>query len=306
MDDDALPRDLADLADPVRAVAAQDALRAQREYPLMVLAGPMFGVAEETPHGWRVLSLGEATPQCSRDDLANHLRDLRGDPDYQDAARILDWERHDELTVAGRRFRVIRVEQVLRVNETEPEPPRPTDLDPRVPYAHPDEILPAFPPPQPELAAQFVAALSRPTFLSHEALNDAHRAAATHPILHPMRPAFSIAEYLHDGWRAATAACPTPTHARNSLADYLLNVLPVLEHPGPALLTAYADAAHLLTAARLHQVHVEGRHWRVVRLEKVARLGPDGPETPRPSDFDPDPPIEVLALQLRAEGLLED
>ena len=44
--------------------------------------------------------------------------------------------------------------------------------------------------------------------------------------------------------------------------------------------------------------------WR--RLEMVARLGPDGPEPPRPSDFDPDPPVEVLAVQLRAEGLLED
>ncbi|GAA3216207.1 DUF5954 family protein [Actinocorallia longicatena] len=308
MDDDALYRDLADLSDPVRAVAAQDALRAHRAYPLMVLAGPMFGVAEETPHGWQIISLGEATPQCSRDDLANHLRRLGPSEEYQEAARVLDWERHDEMTVAGRRFRVVRVEQVLRMNETEPEPPRPTDLDPRSAYDHPMELLPAFPRSEPRslLSTQFTAALSRPGFLSDEALNDAHRAAATHPFLFPMRPAFSVAEYLHDGWRAATAACPTPTHARNSLADYLLNVLPVLEHPDPETAAAYARAAHLLTGARLDELEVQGRRFRIVRLEKVARLGPDGPELPRPSDFDPDPPVEILALQLKAEGLLEE
>ena len=75
-EDEALRQGLRELTttDPVRALVAQDARRARREYPLTVLAGPMFGVAEELGADWRVITLGEATPQCSRDDLAGHLR----------------------------------------------------------------------------------------------------------------------------------------------------------------------------------------------------------------------------------------
>ena len=147
-EDEALERDLRTLlatTDPVGAVAEQDALRAVRDFPLLVMVGPMFGIAEEHPGGWRIVSLGEATPQCSRDELAAHLRLLAVDaPDpteYLAGASLLDWERHDELVVAGRRFRIIRVEQVIRMNTGEPEPPRPTDLDPRHGHTRPPEFL---------------------------------------------------------------------------------------------------------------------------------------------------------------------
>lgn len=314
-DDEALERDLRELAagDPVKAVAALDALHAQRRFPLLVLTGPMFGIAEQTPAGWQVINLGEATPQCSRDDLAAHLRLLARDEaepqEFLDAAKILDWERHDELTVAGRRFRVIRVEQIIRMNAEEPEPPRPTDPDPRVPWPRRQETLcapPAYTDAQAELALQFAEAVHRPGFLSGEARAQAQQAIVDHPVLIAMAPAFSVAEYLHDGWRSATAACETPQRARQSLAEYLQHVIPAVEQPSEDTRTAYVHAALRLTTARLNELKVLGRRFRIVRLEKIARLGPEGPEMPRPSDFDPDPPVEILALQLRAEGLLED
>nr|WP_245685843.1 DUF5954 family protein [Streptomyces niveus] len=41
-------------------------------------------------------------------------------------------------------------------------------------------------------------------------------------------------------------------------------------------------------------------------MEQLVRIGPDGPEGPRPSAFDPEPPVELHSKQLREQGLLDD
>ncbi|GAB2818912.1 hypothetical protein GCM10022221_16110 [Actinocorallia aurea] len=315
-EDEAAERGLRELmsGDPVRALAAADAARARTVYPVLVPAGPMFGVAERVAGGWRVRSMGEATPQCARDDLATQLRQeaqRASDPEpYQAAARRLDWQRHDQLTVAGRPFRVIRVEQLLRMNATAPEGPRPTDPDPRFrrPRPRPLELLTTDGPHTPDrlaLAAEFADLAARPGLFEGDALVDAQRALGTHPVPVPMAAAFSVAEFLHDGWRSATAACTTPHLAREALAEYLQQVIPAVERPDAGTRRAYEEAAALLTAARLDEIAVAGRRFRVVRLEKIARFGEEGPEMPRPSDFDPDPPIEIMAMRLRADGIIE-
>lgn len=310
-EDEALQRGLRTLlatTDPVAALAEQDALRAVRDFPQLVMVGPMFGIAEEHAGGWQVVSLGEATPQCSRDELAAHLRalaiDARDPTEYLAGASLLDWERHDELVVAGHRFRIIRVEQVIRMNSGAPEPPRPTDPDPRHGRTRPPEFLSCT--ASADETLQFDEAIRRPGFMPEDMVADAVKAMTDHPMLVLMSPAFTVAEYLEDGWRSATAVCPTPHRARESLAEYFQHVLPAIEQPSQDFQAEYALAARLLTEARLNEIEVAGRRFQILRLEKVARLGPDGPEPPRPSDFDPDPPVEVLAIQLRAEGLLED
>ncbi|MCD0450963.1 DUF5954 family protein [Actinocorallia sp. API 0066] len=316
-EDEAAERGLRELmaGDPLRALAAADAARARTVYPVLVPAGPMFGVAERVASGWRVRSMGEATPQCARDDLAGQLRQeaqRATEPEpYLAAARLLDWQRHDELTVGGRVFRVIRVEQLLRMNATAPEGPRPTDPDPKFRRSRPRpaELLSPDGPRTPDrlaLAAEFADLADRPGLLEGDALADAQRALDSHPIPVPMAAAFSVAEFLHDGWRSATAACATPHLAREALAEYLQQVIPAVERPDPATRRAYSEAAILLTTARLDEISVAGRRFRVVRLEKIARFGEDGPETPRPSDFDPDPPIEIMAMRLRADGIIDD
>ncbi|MDX6743173.1 DUF5954 family protein [Actinocorallia sp. A-T 12471] len=315
-EDEAAEQGLRELmsGDPVRALAAADAARARTVYPVLVPAGPMFGVAERVAAGWRVRSMGEATPQCARDDLATQLRqEAQRAPDpepYQAAARRLDWQRHDELTVAGRPFRVIRVEQLLRMNATAPEGPRPTDPDPkfRRPRPRPLELLTPDGPHTPDrvaLATEFADLAARPGLFEGDALADAQRALDTHPIPVPMAAAFSVAEFLNDGWRSATAACTTPHLAREALAEYLQQVIPAVERPDAATRRAYEEAAALLTSARLDEIAVAGRRFRVVRLEKIARFGQTGPEMPRTSDFDPDPPIEIMAMRLRADGIIE-
>lgn len=38
--------------------------------------------------------------------------------------------------------------------------------------------------------------------------------------------------------------------------------------------------------SRRNGIEVAGRRFRVVRIERITLMGPDGPEPPRPTDFD--------------------
>jgi hypothetical protein len=75
-----------------------------------------------------VLRTGEFTPQGARDTLGLLLRRESARPGtgagrgadsgraaLLAAARLLDWERRDELSAAGRRFRIARVEEFVRL-----------------------------------------------------------------------------------------------------------------------------------------------------------------------------------------------
>jgi len=68
----------------------------------------------------------------------------------------------------------------------------------------------------------------------------------------------------------------------------------------------YGAAADQLDAERADDLAVVGRCFRVVRAERLVRIGPDGPEGPRPSDPDPQPPVLVQAQQLREQGALSE
>jgi uncharacterized protein DUF5954 len=309
-DDHALEREFRDLmatAHPVSALAEQDALRAIHAFPHLLLVGPMFGVAEWEQRGWRVSALGECTPQGARDALAHQFREYAAAAavtrtEFLAVARLLDRERHDELTVAGRRFRIIRVEQVIRMSADAPEPPRPTDPDPRHPARGeeappPDEFLsladdtPGF--AAAELMCQFRAELPSAETTPAEVRQDALRALSAYPTLRIMAPVFTVAEQIEGGWRSATMPCDTPQRARETLAVYFSQIVPAIEEPSEAEGTEYASAAQRLTYERVDDLTVAGRRFRIVRIEKIARLGADGPEPPRRSDFDPEPPIEA-------------
>ena len=69
---------------------------------------------------------------------------------------------------------------------------------------------------------------------------------------------------------------------------------------------AYRRAALRLEQERLHQVRVAGRRFRIVRVETAVRIGPDGPEPPRPSDHDPAPPLTGETEELRTWDLIGD
>jgi hypothetical protein len=76
--------------------------------------------------------------------------------------------------------------------------------------------------------------------------------------------------------------------------------------PSPAVLAEYRAAAALLRdGTRRTEVTVLGRLFRVVRVEYIVRAGPDGPETPRPSDRDPEE-LRTGSGEFRATGLADD
>ncbi|WP_395107441.1 DUF5954 family protein [Actinomadura sp. SCN-SB] len=279
------PQDLAGV-DPVAAVTLADACRSIAAYPELVAVGALFTAAERVDGGWQVVCPCDPLPQGARELLADHLEDTAGaEPPV--TRRLRSGEPLDEVTVGGRRFRLVRIEQLVRTGPDGPEPPRPTDFDPRpgdhrMPRHRPyDRIGDGMPAPDfatSELLCQLLDAAAR-------AGNEPASAYLT-----PVRlaPAFTVAERSDGRWRPVGRLHDTPQRARDSLATYFRHVVPAVEHPGEAELAEYADAATLMAdSTRRNGIAVAGRRFRIVRLERLTLMGPEGPEPPRPSDADP-------------------
>jgi len=120
-----------------------DLSRAARTHPGGVLLPPGFIIGTLTRGKWGPVSITVSpTPQAARDNLVGHLRvslpaslDLSEDKRavYAAAADVVEQDRANEVTAAGRRFRVVRVERLVRIGPDGPEGPRPSDPDPEPP-----------------------------------------------------------------------------------------------------------------------------------------------------------------------------
>lgn len=126
-----------------------DLLRAARTHPGGVLLPPGFTIARLTRGRWGpVTSHTSPNPRDARQDLVRHLRrtlpwqlDLSDDKRAACAAaadRVEETER-DEVSAAGQRLRIVRVEQLVRFGPDGPEGPRPSDTDPYPPVMLQDE-----------------------------------------------------------------------------------------------------------------------------------------------------------------------
>jgi Family of unknown function (DUF5954) len=312
-----LPWSAADVAGSARLAA----LRAQRTHPATLWFGPTYGVMERTGAGWLMSGMTDPTPQAARDGLGWWFRILarrRSTPEadreeYWEASALLERERRNELTVAGRRFRVVRADRFFRYGLSGPEPPRPTDPDtdtvPRYDMfakltgglLGPGEI-----PGGETLLGERWEAVPRGTMVPAEVTRDAQRALTSHPRIAMLVPRFAVAEEKDGHWPAQTGAIPTPHEARQALATYFRELVPVLLEPSAKELAAYRRAAQRLERERVHQIHVNGRRFRIMRVETVVRIGPDGPEPPRPSDHDPDPPLTGETEELRTWDLIDE
>ncbi|UQA93489.1 DUF5954 family protein [Streptomyces halobius] len=313
---------------PVAAFSDEEAWRARDAYPeILAAGGAVFGhVREREEGGWEVVSFGESAPQDSRDTMASTFRRLAqqaeksgdevGRAECMAAAVRLGWEKLDELTVLGDRYRVVHGEQFIRKGPDGPEPPRPSDPDPAEPgEAHrmPSRttgfvIDPVVGTGMSEGILkldllQFVRAAGT---VPPDVRRDSRRAKQTHPGGVLLPPGFMIAERVGDGrWKPHSAACSTPQAARDALTMWLRVMAPVTLQLDQAERDAYERAANLLDERPGNEIEVaDGAHFfKVVRVERLVRVGPDGPEGPRPSDFDPDPPVEAHTQQLREQGL---
>lgn len=314
--------------DPVSAVTEDDAVRRAHRYPTVRMGAPVYGVAEDLgDRRWRVHILEDETPQAARDGLAQRLRarlvedtDPQAEPDLAaelaEACRVLDWQKVDEMTVAGCRWRIVRADTFARFGDDGPEPPRPTDRDPSPPGVDDQDPAAGFP---------MVVDPDAPTGMAHGALKievlpshyakaivppdvyaDSIRALTTHSngVLLPTR--YALTEQVAAGWRPSSRSVATPQAARDLLTFHLRVMIPQLEEHPPEEIAELARAADHLEATRADEITVLRHRIRITRVDTLLRFGPDGPEPPRPSDHDPDPPPEAHFAQLREQGLLPD
>ncbi|CNG68624.1 Uncharacterised protein [Mycobacterium tuberculosis] len=279
------PEDL-DGVDPVAAVMLADACRALSAYPELVVVGALFTAAELVPGGWQIVCPCDPLPQGARELLAGRLEDLaalEGGAAQTELRGAADRLRHapaDEVSAGGRRFRIVRIEQLVRTGPDGPEPPRPTDLDP-APAGRGHDLLPADGPASGLVAAELLCQVL-----------DAAAAAGSEPtgaFLTPvaLTPVFTVAERSERRWRPVGRLHDAPQQAREALITYFRHVVPAVESPGDADVARFAEAAELLEdETRRNGIAVAGRRFRIVRIERITLMGPDGPEPPRPTDFD--------------------
>jgi Family of unknown function (DUF5954) len=312
-----LPWSVADVAGSAR----MEALRAQQTHPATLWFGPAYGVAEQTGAGWRMSQLTDGTPQAARDGLGWWFRVLArrrstGEADrerFWDASALLERERLNELVVAGRRFRVIRADRFFRYGLAGPEQPRSTDPDAERAVRHQvfDKLTAGLlgsgeVPGGAAMLGERWEAVPQGTMVPLDVTRDARRALRTHQRIALLAPRFAVVEEKDGHWPAQTGAIPSPDAARRALATYLREIVPVLLEPSEEELAAYHRAALRLERDRAYQVRVAGRRFRIIRVETVVRIGPDGPEPPRPSDHDPDPPLTGETEELRSWDLIDE
>ncbi|MGW0709949.1 DUF5954 family protein [Streptomyces sp. NPDC002643] len=123
---------------------AVDAERAARDCPGGVLLPAVFMISERVDGQWQSHNSGtsHSSPQGARDSLAGWLRVMapftlrlsdEKKAEYARAADSLDEKRGNSLSIDGTRFRITRVERLVRVGPDGPEGPRPSDFDPEPP-----------------------------------------------------------------------------------------------------------------------------------------------------------------------------
>ncbi|MFI7659713.1 DUF5954 family protein [Micromonospora parva] len=314
--------------DPVSVVSEDDARKRSIAYPALMWSMPIFGFAQQVDGRWRILQLTADEPQHARDGLASHFRKLHSElpkidehaterAAYEAAYELLDWEPLDELTVNGLHYRIIRAQPFIRMGPDGPEPPRPTDPDPYPPgkaerVASPIDGFVIDPTVGTGLTDGLVRMEMISGYLTSEVVSenvraDSRRALTTHPNVVLLPVCYTIGGYVDGGWRPRTAAMyPTPQAARDagsfSMGDVALDENTPFEH----VMAAYERARAAHQPPRTDDFEVQGVLCRVTRVEIFVRVGPDGPEGPRPSDRDSYPPPARQVHDLREQGLMPD
>ncbi|WP_030778110.1 DUF5954 family protein [Streptomyces sp. NRRL S-920] len=305
--------------DPAELVTEADAVDASYRYPHLAVRGPVFGLAVQDPAAgpaWRVLKpIVDGMPQQARDALNSELwfkaKDDTDDPaerrDLLAAVAILEREPVDELEVRGVRYRVVRGDEFARTGADGLEPPRPTDPEPSdrswtgrhdAPSTDPGFVLD----PSEETPGLMTSALKlglrdfayTGARFPVDVRADSQRAVTTHPGIVLMPVGFGVAERGKTGWTPRTSLMPTPHDARRLLYDAMTESWPLLYQFDAEEKAAHARAAERFKAAtHANEARVGDTLYRICRTERLVRVGPDGPEPPRPSDVDSYGPMKM-------------
>lgn len=238
-------------SDPSPGAAEAEARRALDAYPTPVAAGVVFTCLEEVDRRWRILATDSDSPQQARDELAHLLLLFASESDEEAVAEklragadLLDRERHDDLTVVGRRFRIGRIEKLARVGLEGPEPPRSSDPEtPSDPEKPSDpETTPGVGRAAPSRSLGFIAdnamrgtaaAITRyelhskvPESTTAEEHRDAARAVQTRQELVLQAAEFIVAEETDGRWRPHVTGSDATPQAARGLTDYFRVVIP--------------------------------------------------------------------------------
>ncbi|KPI17623.1 hypothetical protein OK074_1644 [Actinobacteria bacterium OK074] len=305
--------------DPTSWVTEADAMDAFDRFPRLAVRGPAFGIAQQDPRTdahWRLLlPVTDSTPQMARDGLNSHLwfkaKDDTDEPAVRrallDAVAVLEREPVNELEVLGVRYRVVRGDEFTRIDDDGPEPPRPTDREPvapswenghRDPLADPGYVLtPGQHDTSPATAALRLG-LRGFTYTGErfpaDVRADSERALVTHLDITLLPTAFCTVERGRRGWKPHGTLQPTPHDSRRLLYDAMTETWPLIYRFDDEKRAVYRRAAEeFRSAGRANEVRVDDTLFRICRVERLMRSGPDGPEPPRPSDHDDQGPMKM-------------
>ncbi|MFF3552817.1 DUF5954 family protein [Streptomyces tsukubensis] len=265
---------------------------------------------------WRLLRpVASGTPQEARDSLNSFLwfraKDETGDPRVRrrllDAVGILENEPVNEVEVLGCRYRVVRADGFARRGDEGMEPPRPTDPDPGHDHAWESDRRRRWPevglvidPDREEglMAGAMKLGLRSFTYSGtlypDQVRRDSELAVEHYPEIALLPVGFSLAERAGGRWTPRGALLPSPHDARRALFDGMNEFWPVMYRFNAAERAAHAlAAAEFRAAGRADEARVGDTLYRVCRIERAIRCGPDGPETPRASDLDSWGPMKL-------------
>ncbi|MEW2404234.1 DUF5954 family protein [Streptomyces sp. NPDC046862] len=315
----ALHEELIRRDDPAAWVREADAVEASLRYPHLALRGPVFGIAVQDPAEgpeWRVLKpVVDGMPQVARDGLQSHLFFTAKDDTADRAVRrellaavaVLERDPVNEVVACGVRYRVVRGDEFGRAGEDGIEPPRPTDPEPvertwerktrDTPSPDVGFVLDPDHTAGPAAGAlklglrDFAYPGSR---FPADMCADSERAVDTHPELVLLPTGFGLAERGEHGWRPRGALMPTPHDARRMFYSGMSETWALLYEFDDAKKAKYAKAAEEYRALeRADEFRVGDRLFRICRVERMLRTGPDGPEPPRTSDVDDYGPMKM-------------
>ncbi|TSB21475.1 hypothetical protein FNJ62_18455 [Streptomyces benahoarensis] len=225
---------------PVEAVMEADALDAMSDVDAMLVRGPLFGVAAQSPEDaprWRVVvPVTASSPQEARDSLNSWLWFRAKDEAQSRAERRallagvarLEKEPVDELTVQDTRYRVVRAEEYAGSGRDGIEQPRATDPEPAVPdwersvrdRIDDNLLLDPEEPVTPTQAAERLAlralvyAGSR---FPEEVCHDSELIRESHPDVVLLPPAFRVVEKDDIGWKTGSGLHASAHEARKTL-----------------------------------------------------------------------------------------
>ncbi|MDG4763757.1 DUF5954 family protein [Solwaraspora sp. WMMD406] len=291
---------------PVSLVSEDDARQRAAAYPTIMWGAPVFGCAQEIDGRWRIIRLNGDSPQDARDSLASHFRRLHSETpstpenaarraEYEKIYELLDWEALDELTVDGYRYRIIRAQTFIRMGPDGPEPPRPTDPDPYPPgeaeqyFSHLDDVVidPAASTGLTGglLRVELISSAYHPATVAADVHADSRRAMDTHPNVVLLPVGFTVGKLVDGSWRPRSATTyATPQGARDAGSFVMPDIRLDEDTSLDEFRAAYQRAREEHRPPRTDDFEVEGVRCRVTRVETFVRVGPDGPEGPRPSD----------------------